>query len=313
MTSAAAVLRSGSATDQGLHRERNEDRIWADDFSRTYLVVDGLGGHAGGELAAQTAVDAIVRELKTGAGADPESAVRAAIAAANNDIYALAQQDPANAGMACVLTLAVFREERVTVGHVGDSRLYLVWNGGMRKLTSDHSPVGELEDGGELTDAEAMQHPRRNEVFRDVGSCERGPGDHDFIEIRTFPFHSSAALLLCTDGLSDALTSAEIGAIVQTFDDDAAAVAQALVKAANLRGGNDNVSVIFVPGPDFVGAHGAIVAAARTRHAITRMRAGPNRWKRAVGRTLWLMIGILLGMAMLAGFQQIWAWRGLIR
>ena len=92
--------------------------------------------------------------------------------------------------MACVLTLAVVREDVVTVGHVGDSRLYLIWNGTLRKLTPDHSPVGEQEDQGELTEAEAMEHPRRNEVFRDVGSRERGANDGDFIEVRSFPFHA---------------------------------------------------------------------------------------------------------------------------
>src|SRR5581483_10452524 len=78
-------------------------------------------------------------------------------------------------GMACVLTLAVIEGDKVTVGHVGDSRLYLTWNGAIRKLTPDHSPVGEREDAGELTEAEAMAHPRRHEVFRDVGSRRRYP------------------------------------------------------------------------------------------------------------------------------------------
>ena len=74
--------------------------------------------------------------------------------------------------MACVLTLAMLDGDRVVVGHVGDSRLYLIWNGAMRKLTSDHSPVGEREDRGELTELEAMLHPRRHEVFRDVGLAQ---------------------------------------------------------------------------------------------------------------------------------------------
>ena len=85
--------------------------------------------------------------------------------------------------MACVLTLVVAHDDRVTVGHVGDSRLYLAWNGVLRKLTADHSPVGELEDIGKLTEDEAMRHPRRNEVFRDVGSRLRDPHEEEFIEI----------------------------------------------------------------------------------------------------------------------------------
>ena len=149
MTRTASALRSGWATDPGLQRERNEDRVWADDTAHIYLVVDGLGGHAGGELAAQTPCDVIVRALAPPLDRDPENAIRDAIAQANNEIFAIAQSDPANDGMACVLTLALIHDDAVTVGHVGDSRLYLIWNGAVRKLTSDHSPVGEQEDGGE--------------------------------------------------------------------------------------------------------------------------------------------------------------------
>jgi serine/threonine protein phosphatase PrpC len=301
--STAVELRSGLATDTGPQRSRNEDRVFADDSTGVFLVVDGLGGHAAGELAAQTALDVIVREL-TAAHGDPEQQIRHAITAANNEIFQASQQDPACAGMACVLTLAVARGETVTVGHVGDSRLYLIWNGTVRKLTSDHSPVGELEDQGELTEVEAMSHPRRNEVFRDVGSRRRTPGDGDFIEVKSFPFHPAAALLLSSDGLSDSLTSAEIAQIVETFNGDPGETAEALVQAANDRGGSDNVSVVFVAGPEFLGVHSPAMADARARHAITRMRHGRRRWKRRLGRVVWLAVGIVLGMLLLAAIER---------
>src|SRR5947207_721696 len=88
--------------------------------------------------------------------------------------------------------------------------IYLVWNGAIRKLTSDHSPVGEGEDAGELTEEEAMLHPRRNEVFRDVGSRPHTPQDEDFIEIRQCRFRPDAAILLCSDGLTDQIDSARL-------------------------------------------------------------------------------------------------------
>ena len=113
-------------------------------------------------------------------------------------------------GMACVLTLAIAEGDRITAGHVGDSRLYLAWNGMVRKLTSDHSPIGQQEENGELTEEQAMRHPRRHEVFRDVGTQIHGPDDEDFIEVRSFLFHADAAVLLCTDGLTDALMSGDI-------------------------------------------------------------------------------------------------------
>ncbi len=124
--------------------------------------------------------------------------------------------------MACVLTLAVMEDDRVIVGHVGDSRLYLMWNGALRKLTSDHSPVGEREDRGELTELEAMQHPRRHEVFRDVGSRRREPDDAEFVEMKEFLFKPDAAILLCSDGLSDLVTSAEMCEIIERYDGDPA-------------------------------------------------------------------------------------------
>jgi serine/threonine protein phosphatase PrpC len=169
-------LNCGAATDIGLVRGRNEDRYWMDPPRGAFLVVDGVGGQAAGERAAEVAVAAI-REAISGIDhplsssviPPPAARVREAIAAANNRIFAESQQDPRVAGMACVLTLALVEGEQVTVGHVGDSRLYLIGPGAIRKVTNDHSPVGEMEDAGELSEEEAMAHPRRNEVFRDVG------------------------------------------------------------------------------------------------------------------------------------------------
>jgi len=196
--------RSAAASDTGLQRSNNEDRVYADESSGVFIVVDGVGGQPAGEKAADTALEIIVRELDPSRG-HVERQIRNAVAAANNEIWRLSQTNPDWSGMACVLTLAVAHEEMVTVGHVGDSRLYLVWNGTIRKLTPDHSPVGEQEDSGELTMEQAMAHPRRHEVFRDVGSRERRPDDDDFIEVRSFPFHPAAAFLLCSDGLMSIL------------------------------------------------------------------------------------------------------------
>jgi serine/threonine protein phosphatase PrpC len=299
----AAALRSGVATHPGRQRTNNEDRVYADDVNGIFLVVDGLGGHAAGETAAQTAVDVIVRELDPPGGRIEEQ-VRRAITLANNEIYRHAQSNPDSSGMACVLTLAVAHDDVVTVGHVGDSRLYLLWNGAARKLTSDHSPVGEQEDQGELTETEAMAHPHRNQVFRDVGSRMHSPDDEYFIDVKSFPLHAAAALLLCSDGLSDALTSFEIAEILETYDGDSERVAQLLIEAANERGGNDNVSVIFVPGPEFIGVNSPRMAGARSRHAVTRMRRRRSAWKRAAVRALWVIIGVVLGMMLWAYIEK---------
>jgi serine/threonine protein phosphatase PrpC len=290
----ATAFRAAKATDKGLQRPNNEDRVYVDEGRGIFLVIDGVGGHAAGERAAEIAVEVIPRQLETLTGS-AEARVRGAITAANNEINEVAHRNGAWRGMACVLTLAIAEDDKISVGHVGDSRLYLVWNGAVKKLTSDHSPVGEQEDHGELTEQQAMEHPRRNEVFRDVGSRPHDPYDEDFIQTKSFPLHPEAAILLCSDGLSDVLTSAEIGAIVEQYDGEPARVAQLLVDAANEAGGKDNVSVIFVAGPEFLGSASRAMSDARSRHAITRRRRRSRAWRVWLARVAWLVAGMILG------------------
>jgi PPM family protein phosphatase len=292
--SAATVWRAGVLSDPGLQRSTNEDRAYADEAGGVFLVVDGVGGQAAGEKAAEIALEVIAREMAR-AGGSPENRVRRSIVAANNEIHELAEYNPEWRGMACVLTLAVAHDDRVTVGHVGDSRLYLAWNGNLKKVTSDHSPVGEREDMGELTEQQAMRHPSRNQVFREVGNRFLDDDEaEDFVEVHTLPFRHNAALLLCSDGLSDALMSSEISAIVETYDGDPENVARELVNAANRAGGKDNISVVFVAGPEFVGTECESMREARVHHEITRVRG--RRWRAFAGRMLWLVAGALLGI-----------------
>jgi len=307
--------RSATASDPGRMRAENQDRAYADDERGIFLVADGLGGHAAGEKAAEMAIEAIRVEMAksmVNAAGDARERIRCAITAANNRIFEEAAENETWRGMACVLTLAVIDEDRVTVGHVGDSRLYLTWNGAIRKLTADHSPVGEREDAGELTEAEAMAHPRRHEVFRDVGSRRREPDEEDFIEVKEFLFKRDAAILLCSDGLSDLLTSAEILEIIERYNGDPAEVAGELVDAANAAGGTDNITAIFVAGSEFLGNSSPAAAEARARNAITRAREGAAEQRpRGAGsgvlgkvaraltsRVAFLVYGFVLGTAL---------------
>jgi serine/threonine protein phosphatase PrpC len=296
--------RSAVASDPGRMRSENQDRAYADDELGIFLVVDGLGGHAAGEKAAETAVDAIRQEMVK-PGGDPKERIRRAITAANNRISEEAAANETWRGMACVLTLALISDEKVFVGHVGDSRLYLTWNGALRKLTSDHSPVGEREDAGELNEAEAMAHPRRHEVFRDVGSRQRLADEEDFIEMKEFLFKPDAAILVCSDGLSDLLTSAEMLDVMERYEGDPAQVARELVEGANLAGGTDNITAIFVAGSEFLGNASPAAAEARARNAVTKARddevAAPGR--RSVARVLttrvaFLIYGFVLGVVL---------------
>jgi PPM family protein phosphatase len=308
--------RSGAVTHPGRMRAENQDRGYVDDTLGIFLVVDGLGGHAAGERAAETAVDIIRAELAANANAESHDArqrVQTAIIAANNRICELGEQNDDCRGMACVLTLALRMDDRVVVGHVGDSRLYLIWNGAMRKLTSDHSPVGEREDRGELTELEAMLHPRRHEVFRDVGS-RKHTLDDDLVEMKEFLFKADAAMLLCSDGLSDLITSAQMMEIIERYDGDAEQVARQLVDAANDAGGKDNITAIFVAAPDFIGANSAAMSGARTRHSITRVRsaspaeAAPGVLRRIARvltcRVAFLAYGFVIGVVLALAWRS---------
>jgi PPM family protein phosphatase len=256
-----ALLAAGR-TDAGVQREVNEDRFHVDTARGLFVVIDGVGGQAAGGRAADVALSMARERLEreTGPVADR---IREAIAVANNEIFRLASTRAEWQGMACVLTIAVVNNGTVTVGHVGDTRLYRIRHARLEKVTRDHSPVGEREDAGELSESQAMRHPRRNEVYRDVGSELHAPADADFIEVNEIPFEPDAALLLCTDGLTDLVDSTSIARIISERVGDPDAVVAALIDAANDAGGKDNVTVVYVEGEQFASAQRALAPSAR--------------------------------------------------
>ncbi len=246
----ATALRAAADTNAGLHRDVNEDRIHLDLARGLFLVIDGVGGHAAGGRAADIAL-AVVRsrlERETGPVVDR---VREAIAIANNEIHRAAVLRPEWNGMACVLTVVVVDDLRAVVGHVGDTRLYKLRDDRIDKITRDHSPIGEREDSNELSELEAMHHPRRNEVYRDVGSDPHQPDDPDFIDACEIAFEPDAALLLCSDGLTDLVDSSSLHDIVKRFRGQPDQVVKELIDAANAAGGKDNISVVYVEGERF--------------------------------------------------------------
>ncbi len=271
-TVAANGLRAAARTDCGRQRDENEDRYFLDLQSGILLVIDGVGGHAAGEVAARIAHDTIQKRLERQDGTAAVR-VREAITLANQQILLQAADAPQRKGMACVLTLAVLEGRRLTVGHVGDTRLYRFSPDGIAKMTHDHSPVGEREDARELSETEAMQHARRNEVYRDVGSEPREPDAPDFIETLVTTVDDDVALLLCSDGLSDMLPSLEINRIVRAHAGDPARVVDALVDAANQAGGKDNITVVYVEAPRFAKSAGAARVVPMARQASSRQVA----------------------------------------
>jgi PPM family protein phosphatase len=262
---AVTILRAAGDTDRGLQRDGNEDQFHLDVNRGVFMVIDGVGGQAAGGQAADLALAMLRRRLERETG-PPGERVREAITIANNEINRLAGSRPEWKGMACVLTVALVKDGQATIGHVGDTRLYKFRNDHIEKITRDHSPVGEREDSGELSESEAMRHPRRNEVYRDVGSELHQPDDPEFVDLETIAFEEDAALLLCSDGLSDLLRASSIAQIVTRFAGDPGTVVRALIEAANDAGGKDNVTAVYVEGQRFA-------SALETRHPASADRA----------------------------------------
>jgi len=283
-------LRCAGGTHPGLVRSNNEDRFYCDPGRGILLVVDGIGGHAAGEKAADIAVNMVRSRLERETGTASER-IREAITVANNEIFRLARTNPDWHGMACVLTVAVVEDGSAVIGHVGDSRLYKIRGGRIQKITHDHSPVGEREDSNDLSEADAMRHPRRNEVYRDVGTEEHTPDDPEFIELIRAPFEDDSALLLCSDGLSDQVTSNEILQKVARNAGNPDAAIDELVDAANSAGGKDNVSIVIAEGPRF---------AATAVTSVEAIRRGSNL---LTGRAAILIYGLVAGALLLAALQ----------
>ncbi|UHG94788.1 PP2C family protein-serine/threonine phosphatase [Spirosoma oryzicola] len=236
-------------TDVGQRRTDNQDAficstIWAE-TSGLLGVIDGVGGYAGGDRAAAIAKESIEQYMATPNG-NPLSMLREAVVFANNQINTQRQQEPRLAQMCCVLTTAVADTQsgKLYYVHVGDTRLYRYRQGVLEKLTYDHSLVGVREDANQLTEAEAMQHPRRNEILRDVGSMVHRVDDPDFLESGETDFLPGDWLLFCSDGLTDMITQAQIKAVLdqkRSLDEQTTE----LIRLANKQGGNDNITVVL--------------------------------------------------------------------
>ncbi len=298
------ALRAAGDTHPGLQRAENEDRFHYDPTRGIFLVVDGVGGHAAGEQAADTAVTMLRARLERETG-PVDDRIREAITIANNEIHRRASLRPEWKGMGCVLTVAVVDNGGVTVGHVGDTRLYKLRRGEIVKVTRDHSPVGEREDAHQLSEAQAMRHPRRNEVYRDVGAEPHETTDPEFIDILKVPFEPDSALLLCSDGLTDTVSSAAIGRVVDEYAGHPYEVVRALIDAANEGGGKDNVTVVYVEGQQF--ANTVSMARPDVPRAAARTAPAPPIFKEPVPhRSKRWLIALLTALLLIVAAAAAW-------
>jgi serine/threonine protein phosphatase PrpC len=292
-------LRASGGTDAGLQREVNEDRFHCDADRGVFMVIDGVGGQAAGGKAADVAQSILKEYLGRDLGS-ATNRLRDGITAANNDVYRLAATRAEWDGMACVLTAVLVRQGKATFGHVGDTRLYKLRADDIEKLTRDHSPVGEREDANEISERQAMRHPRRNEVYRDVGSEFHDRRDRDFIDVGEVAFEPDAALLICSDGLTDLVDSVSIARTVSQWAGDPESVVRELIAAANAAGGKDNVTVVYVEGEQFAASnYGRNTIQSRssaTSLASDAQRTAGSGWMRRRS-VQFATIALLVGMA----------------
>ena len=220
--------KTAAATDPGRRRRRNEDSFVVE--PPLFAVADGMGGAQAGEVASRLAAGA----LKEG-----EGAIEELIQEANRRVHQRSMEDPGASGMGTTMTVAVVEHGIVRIGHVGDSRAYLVRDGELEQLTQDHSLVGELVRTGRLSPEEAESHPQRSVITRAVGT------DPDVdVDTLTVETRSGDVFLICSDGLTDMVDDRTILQTVEEKRGDLDAVVKTLVKNANKGGGEDNITVV---------------------------------------------------------------------
>ena len=224
-----------AATDTGRKRRRNEDAYVV--APPLFAVADGMGGAQAGEVASKLAAAAL-SDTDAGSLTGTER-VTSLFQEANRRVYERSAADPTVSGMGTTMTVALVEGDEVVIGHVGDSRAYLLRDGRIEQLTDDHSLVAELMKSGKLSAEEAETHPQRAVITRALGT------DPD-VDVDAFAVHAQAGdlFLICSDGLTTMVDDEEILALLERHHGDLPRAAKALVAAANKHGGEDNVTVV---------------------------------------------------------------------
>ena len=246
-------MRAWSLTDQGRVRKQNQDACSYLQFELgdgteilAAVVCDGMGGAKAGNIASEIAVETFMEELRKDFYAPSVTDVQmlCAVKTANRLIYEKAQSDPDYEGMGTTLVAAATDGSHVTVANVGDSRCYLIRDGGIQQLTKDHSVVEDMVDRGEIERADAWKHPRRNYITRALGAEEQVECDLFFRDLEP-----GDVLLLCSDGLSGVVNPQELLFEV-VYGGELETAAERMVNIALERGAPDNVTALILTADD---------------------------------------------------------------
>lgn len=246
-------IRAAGQTDVGCVRKHNEDSFLSDLGLGLFVVADGLGGHAAGEVASQIVVDAIARFVTETMEKDRTwpleydptlsydgNRLKVALLLSDQAIAADIRRNPERETMGSTVVACLFNGSKVTLAHVGDSRAYLLNSEGIHQVTRDHSWVAEQVANGILTPSEARVHPFRNVITQALGNG----GDLE-IEVQNLELANSERLLLCSDGLSGMIGDKQIWETIQQSSDLQTAV-ESLVALAREHGGEDNITAILI-------------------------------------------------------------------
>ena len=247
-------FRCVGASDTGQVREHNEDTIGTDGDIGLVVLADGMGGYKAGEVASGIAVRTCLTLIKEGVDREDLSQrdeasglsrsgilLRDAIQRANKVIYQTAKTQPNCEGMGTTVVAGLFYDDKLTIAHVGDSRMYRCRDGTLEQVTQDHSLLQELVARGFYTPEEAQRASSKNYVTRALGVEPTVD-----VEIREIPAHKDDLYLLCSDGLSDMVEDDDIQLTINTFGANLETLAKQLVLLSNDNGGRDNVSVVLV-------------------------------------------------------------------
>lgn len=242
----ALDVRWGAVSITGNFRENNEDRCLADAAGRYFLVADGMGGQCAGEKASGMAVELIPRRLEQviDFSKDSPDVIRGiddAVGLANGEIMAMSELDPEFHNMGTTIAMLVRAGDRFYVAGIGDSRVYLLRDGRLQKLTQDHSLTQALLDAGTITAEEASRHRYRNVLYRYLGTKEGGSG----AKAQPVDVKRGDRLILCSDGATDGLSEPDLSQILAREEDPQRA-AQAIVDGALAAGSRDNITCVAV-------------------------------------------------------------------
>jgi protein phosphatase len=236
------TLTCAAVTDRGLVRRNNEDAYIADAALGLFAVADGMGGHAGGEVASRVVADELRRGvLRTGESTDPTDRLEEAIRGANRRLAELVQGKVVQDGAGATVAAALVHDDRAVIANVGDCRVYLARADTLTQITRDHSMVAEQVSLGLLAPEEAARHPLRHVVTRSIS------GNEDIaVDTWELPVRAGDRMLLCSDGVHGLVEAADLSRLACDPTGDLGALCRKIVDLAKQRGGSDNATVVLV-------------------------------------------------------------------